>query len=182
MKRGRESLTGGTGDVNPQWFKCTAGAQTTSTFATTTFAAPNNRLESPSNPTIMEVLKVQWVLFGTPTVTAGTSGAGRFYLTTKSYGTVEPSINEGPIFDSLHLGIFSIAASTDSGTLPLEYWHDLTDETGHGVLVATDNIYLGVIGTASTPFTNLTCTARILYRFKRVSLAEYIGIVQSQQT
>lgn len=58
-------------------------------------------------------------------------------------------------------------------------WQDLTDGSGHGVLIATDKVFLGVDtvgfpGAASFNF-------RMLYRWKAVSLTEYIGIVQSQQ-
>lgn len=66
-------------------------------------------------------------------------------------------------------------------------WHDLTDGAGHGVLVATDNVFLtlqtalsSIIGTSVGGITGVAECA-ILYRFKEVGLAEYIGIVQSQQ-
>lgn len=61
--------------------------------------------------------------------------------------------------------------------------HDLTDESGHGVVVGTDNLYMFMssrycVGNVADP--GMTGIARILYRFKEVGLAEYIGIVQSQ--
>ena len=59
---------------------------------------------------------------------------------------------------------------------------DLTDGAGHGILVATDSIFLtGYV--PSNWYTNGTNTVfvKLLYRWKDVSLAEYIGIVQSQQ-
>lgn len=56
---------------------------------------------------------------------------------------------------------------------------DCTDGAGHGVLVATDSIYIGI---DSAGYANaLTTGFKILYRLKTVSLAEYIGLVQSQQ-
>ena len=59
---------------------------------------------------------------------------------------------------------------------------DITDGAGHGVLVATDSIYITGYVPASW-YLNGTNTvfAKLLYRWKDVSLAEYIGIVQSQQ-
>ena len=59
--------------------------------------------------------------------------------------------------------------------------HDLTDGAGHGVLVATDQLFftVGFIATR-TLVNNRTAVCRILYRFKDVSLQEYIGIVQQQ--
>lgn len=65
-------------------------------------------------------------------------------------------------------------------------YHDLTDGAGHGVLIATDNIYFTLYSTCSATGTATTsvqanATLALLYRFKRVNLQEYIGIVQSQQ-
>lgn len=56
---------------------------------------------------------------------------------------------------------------------------DLTDGDGHGILVATDNIFFQV---TSNGFASAAeQSVKLLYRFKEVSLVEYIGIVQSQQ-
>jgi len=66
--------------------------------------------------------------------------------------------------------------------------HDLTDGAGHGILIATDNVYLSFDVLISSPSgvsvsvlvgSYLQCD--LIYRFKNVSLQEYIGIVQSQQ-
>lgn len=56
---------------------------------------------------------------------------------------------------------------------------DLTDEAGHGILIATDSIYLAC-SSALTGVRN-TVACKLTYRWKDVSLEEYIGIVQSQQ-
>lgn len=55
---------------------------------------------------------------------------------------------------------------------------DLTDEAGHGVLVATDKIYLTVSSESTGDTNDVAC--RILYRYKTVGITEYVGIVQSQ--
>lgn len=54
------------------------------------------------------------------------------------------------------------------------------------MLIATDNIYFTLYSTCSATGTASTtvsagATLALLYRFKRVNLQEYIGIVQSQQ-
>jgi len=66
--------------------------------------------------------------------------------------------------------------------------HDLTDGAGHGILIATDNVYLAFDVLISSPAGNNISVlvgsylqADLIYRFKNVSLQEYIGIVQSQQ-
>jgi hypothetical protein len=55
---------------------------------------------------------------------------------------------------------------------------DLTDGAGHGLLIATDNIFMTVYSTNTGVANEVGC--KILYRWKNVSVEEYIGIVQSQ--
>lgn len=62
-------------------------------------------------------------------------------------------------------------------TYPVEV--DLTDGAGHGVLVATDNIF-AVMKSSSTTVSN-QAWVKMLYRQKRVGVLEYVGIVQAQQ-
>lgn len=57
----------------------------------------------------------------------------------------------------------------------------LNDGAGHGLLVATDNIYLSYVVQGVLPSSPLAFIARMLYRFKEVGISEYVGIVQSQQ-
>ncbi len=56
---------------------------------------------------------------------------------------------------------------------------DYTDDEGRGFLIATDNIYYTVESLAGTDRACEVYT-KLLYRFVRVPLREYIGIVQSQ--
>lgn len=64
-------------------------------------------------------------------------------------------------------------------------YHDLTDGAGHGVLIATDNVWLTAFLNGAVPDIGTTAAlnvyADLLYRFKKVTLQEYVGIVQSQQ-
>jgi len=86
-----------------------------------------------------------------------------------------------PDFAGDHLLVYS----TDNESIDI---HDLTDGAGHGILIATDQIFL----TQQTSLACLTASgtadsitgfvqADLIYRFKEVKLQEYIGIVQSQQ-
>ena len=58
---------------------------------------------------------------------------------------------------------------------------DYTDDEGRGYLLAVDNIYIQIEGYDETD-DNPELYIKLLYRFVRVPLREYIGIVQSQQT
>lgn len=55
---------------------------------------------------------------------------------------------------------------------------DLTDGAGHGILVASDKVFL-TVDSESTGDTN-NVIARIAFRYKTVGITEYVGIVQSQ--
>lgn len=94
------------------------------------------------------------------------------------------SLSGTTILSADSLGDHFITFSTDNESVE---FHDLTDGAGHGILVATDNIYLSV-QTSLTAYNGSSadeiigfCFADLIYRFKEVKLQEYIGIVQSQQ-
>lgn len=105
------------------------------------------------------------------TVSWGTQNQGTTYA---DYST--PSIFS--FYQVNRFGAFTAGGSffvTD--TEP--YHDDLTDGAGHGVLVATDRIYCQISSTGTGAAQQ--CTGKIWYRWKNVTLPEYIGIVQSQQ-
>lgn len=56
--------------------------------------------------------------------------------------------------------------------------NDLTDGAGHGILIATDQLFLQIASNSTTIANEVAF--KILYRWKNVPLSEYIGIVQSQ--
>lgn len=173
MKRSRSELTGGTGDVSPQWMTFSAVQSGADTTTTTTQAIPVQRLPSGTRAQVMEVLKVMWDF---PAVVEADSSIA-CYLSTSSFGTTGTNIGEPRVF----AGRATSTAITTSGMVIFERikLDDLTDGAGHGVLIATDNIYAQVVS-ASTSLTN-TVRLKLLYRWKNVPLPEYIGIVQSQQ-
>ena len=183
MKRGRESLTGGTGDVSPQ-FMTFGGTQTAAdTTTTVTQQVPIQRLPTGQRAQVMEVLKILW-LPGNTAAAASVGEASDYiqgFLSTSSFGTTATSWQEPRVFGGVSL--FSRFAFTAGGTyyvgLSGIVEQDLTDGAGHGVLIATDNIFLQIVS-GNTGAANVIAV-KILYRWKNVSLQEYIGIVQSQQ-
>lgn len=184
-KRGSESLTGGTGDVNPQWFNMVIPALTTS-FATTTFSTPINKFpEGSGRVVIMEILKLFFHPQGViGPVVAGQVVSQRIAVGTRNFSTTEPAMTDGTVLCRMSYDQ-DVVATTGLPVTPNFLWPfqvDLTDGAGHGMLVATDNIFVGGITTTSAvPYTS-TWQVRALYRFKKVSLQEYIGIVQAQQS
>jgi len=167
------SLTGGSGDVNPNWLKISVTQSAADTFTQSTNPIPVQRLKSNGKSQVMEILKVHWENISAITETDNSYNA---FLTTKSYSSAPP-LTDGPVIDHVRRNIIL----TTSGQVVVDQpvIHDLTDGAGHGVLVGTDNLYLS-LGSATTGVAG-QMTAWILYRWKNIGMAEYIGIVQSQQ-
>jgi len=62
---------------------------------------------------------------------------------------------------------------------------DLTDDSGHGIIFCGQKVYLSAVFTTAqtgtqTAAASVTYSCRILFRWKNVSLTEYIGVVTSQ--
>jgi hypothetical protein len=82
--------------------------------------------------------------------------------------------------------LMSQRAFTAGGTYtstynPVQMW-DQDDGAGHGVLVATDKMFVQyqLVANTTVPTSN-NLAFKMLYRFKSVGVEEYVGIVQSQQ-
>lgn len=180
MKRGRgDTLTGGSRDVNPQTMLVQAiqlGPDVTNGQA---LALPIPRLPiAKGRSLVIELLRVKFIKLNpqNPAVTYS------WYVSLTTNGTTPTSIlnaqtDPKTLADWLQYNV----AITAAGVQLVEGIKDinLTDDAGHGILVATDQIFLYILS-VTTAITNGIC-ARLEYRFKDVSLEEYIGIVQSQQ-
>lgn len=194
MPKGGDNLTGGSRDVNPQWMNLNVVQPGTDLNVTQMFPLPVQRLQQKSGKSlVMEILKIGWDLpLIVPSASAITSVAA--FLTTKD-PSAQPIAGVSPVFffdlrkagTTLDYNNRVIIASSSSTPVVYEddpIYHDMTDDAGHGILVATDNLFLSffsIIGASSGTglISNVLC--RILYRWKEVTLQEYIGIVQSQQ-
>ncbi len=187
MKRGRaarDSLTGGTGDVNPQLITFTTITQdSANSLVTSSVNVPISRLPGRSGKAIIiEVLKV---FFHSPSIGGQFSATGSNIFNIASLSTSRPLTQ----IDFDDPTIFAVAereargAFTGGGSYALvtenPVVYDLTDNAGHGFLVATDNIWFS--GYSQGYSVGISFDCRMLYRFKEVALEEYIGIVQSQQ-
>lgn len=185
MKRGRgpsESLTGGTGDVSPQQLVQTIVLSAANTFTQAESGIPVVRLPTRKGKSIvMEILRVRVLHppLDTQPAAGGTSALSVIQLGTISLGATDQTNVRNILFsENQWRGAFT-AAGTFESFAPLDRDYDMTDGAGHGVLVATDSIFTGATTAGWTAAA--TFVLRIIYRFKEVSLEEYIGIVQSQQ-
>lgn len=204
MPKAKDTLTGGTGDVNPQLYRlavslasgAAAAPSLSSTGSATTFPLPIPKYPGGANKSlVVELLKVRWTVGFGSTNASGTSFNIAVNATLMTSGnTVPGTLNQGNILDNFNAeqivtvttavppqyGLFILQPASDSPA-----FHDLTDGAGHGILVATDNIVLAAdlswqnLAVANAFTAAVECD--LFYRFKEVTLQEYIGIVQSQQ-
>lgn len=184
-KRSKDQLTGGTGDVNPQVL--TFEVTQTGTDTTT---VKQNPLPIPRFPTregqnlVFELLWIDYYWVNAAVVNNNASIGVLATVTTNPLvpASAEEAMLDPRLVDAWYKTIFNfgpIGASTGFADINAENTQDMTDSAGHGVLIASDNLYFGLL-TANTTQAN-KMIFKIGYRMKAVSLVEYIGIVQSQQ-
>lgn len=181
-----KQLTGGTGDINPQFLNVKIDQTAINTVRHFVFAIPvARRPGTGTRVTVMEILKI-WINFQRPPEVDLTI-VGKQMTT---YGAVMIGDQDGlRSFEHWSmLAMVSRVTWAKNPTIdviysyhPMPVMTDLTDGAGHGVLVATDTMTV-IVYTAGYEIDWLQGTeAKILYRFKNVGLTEYLGIVQSQQ-
>jgi len=171
------NMTGGSGDVNPQFLSFSAVQSGADATTTTQQTLPIEKYgnNGQNRARVVEILKA----FTSFSIPAETDSIQTLIISTNNNAATAPAA--GFADTRVFVAYSRRTLLTTSGQLSIvepQVW-DLTDASGHGVLVATDNIFAQVSSTG----TSLTNTAfiKLLYRFKEVGLTEYIGIVQSQQ-
>lgn len=170
-----KTLTGGSGDINPQFLSTSITQSASDTTTTAQITLPIDRIRRSGDMVgVVEVLKVFATLRAPSFVAAANSFA--YGLTTKSFGTTTYHMNEPTCFAfGLTWQTFNTSGEVINN-MPTMF--DCTDGAGHGVLVATDSIFLQCRSTATNQAN--TIDVKILYRYKYVDVTEYVGIVQAQ--
>lgn len=184
--RNYDTLTGGTGDVNPQTLILKVVQSQTDGYTQTAYPLPIPRLPLANGKSmVLEFLTLQFDRTLTSTPTGGwnyTTG-----ITTNpsppsgaNYAEIAGRLLDDPrVLSTWNQTLVASATNTGVTIIDQGYNVDLTDSSGHGILIATDSISMFILS-AATGIVN-TAWCRVSYRFKEVTLAEYIGIVQSQQ-
>lgn len=172
-----ESLTGGTGDVNPQYINAATPAQTSNnTFVQTQITVPLDRFRQGLNKIgAIEILKCYFYLLANGYPAAANNLQIDMFLTTIS-NTASPSAADTHVVAFIRVVDQLLTSGTIRNQQP--YTVDVTDGAGHGLICAVDSLFFG-IQTANWA-QNTQGFLKILYRYKNVGLTEYIGIVQSQ--
>lgn len=184
-RRTGDTLTGGSRDVNPQFMNMFVAQTIANTIVEGCFNTPVVRIPGPGGRvTIMELLKVYWMAHTWVPAVAGLINQQQYMsISSVPQGTLNmPEYSEPNVICQSML--MQSTAFTAGGTVHSHEQHmqeiDLTDGAGHGVLYAGDRIYLQA-ETYAMAATLVDFPVKLLYRFKTVSLTEYVGIVQSQQ-
>lgn len=184
MKRGRakDQLTGGSGDVNPQLVtvRITQAVPTTTVIAQ--FPIPIPRLPTREGKNL--VIELLWVEYFELSAFQPVPNSSQYTLCVlTTTGAPSPSIGLA-LLDPRSLSQYYrtlVTGANQDGTAQTDgyFLDDLTDGAGHGLLLATDQFYLHLYSlNLGAP---ADCVVKFAYRWKEVSLVEYIGIVQSQQ-
>lgn len=170
-----KELTGGTGDVNPQILNLvvTQSAADTTTTGEAPLPIPRGYSSKKGKAIVFEILRVVYVFADFTPLAANAFLSATLSTTGASIATEDPEVFSVSSID----GIFATAVGFQF--FARKHEDVLHDGAGHGFLVATDNVFLSLRSLA-TAVAN-TVVAKIYYRFKEVSLQEYIGIVQGQQ-
>jgi len=183
-KRRRTNTSSGNIDINPQYLSGFVTQTAPNAVTSKTFNWPVSRFATQANSAVViEVLKLYGVFTNPPAMEADSiTRTINATLTSKNYGTVIVPYNNPTVFAMFThdvAGAFTAAGSYGFAHLQTPMTYDMTDGCGNGILIATDSYSTQL--TSANYNAAATFIFKILYRFKRVKLAEYIGIVQSQQ-
>ncbi len=187
-KNGGGSVTGGTGDVKPQWMTFATPAQgAADDYITASLATPIPRFGSTrGRSTVMEILRVDWYLNIADNADPNSINVG-FLSTTQIRASGFACTAVTIAQDQANSRVFALAAVHQVTTVALAGGHniyplsmDMTDGNGNGILVATDNLHVTGGNVAGTGVAGIF-VAKVLYRLVNIGIAEYVGIVQGQQ-
>lgn len=180
-------MTGGTGDVNPQIYSLSVTPSVADATISTQFPVPVYRFPLKNDRAmVMEILRCQWIVQDLPVQVGQVSMVGILSTSNTSLPIGAASslaeqfqaLQSGNVIDAVSIdGILATAVGFAFASRITD--HDKTDSAGHGILVATDNIFLTWATITAASIIPVCC--KITYRWKEVGLSEYIGIVQAQQ-
>jgi hypothetical protein len=144
---------------------------------------PVPRIPTANKATILEISAIEYYFpIWVPSITTGQTSHLMVIVSTDER-TIDmtdpvPYISNGHTIDAvdLHIHPGTAAAPLSSAIFPLR--HELETKDGHGVLVATDRLFIS-LDTINFP-TATKAVVKVYYRYVEVSVQEYVGIIQSQ--
>lgn len=170
-----DRLTGGTGDVNPEFLNIQVTESAANTFTQDEVTLPIHRIGggSMSKSQVVEILKIGYEM---PAMELVDADSLRLQLTYSSQ-TAILGLGSACVIDKFITTCFT-ASAVGTNVVEQVIWHDLTDGVGHGILVGTPSIFIGVQGVGMGAARSYN--VKVMYRLKNVGVMEYVGMVQSQ--
>ncbi len=180
------SVTGGTGDIKPQYLTLNTGVTATDDYTVNQVALPVPRFGTMKTmATIMELLSADWYINLVDSNDADktdfaflTTSTTRQDADTSTLASAATDVEDPQTFGFVMVNHFQVTAvGISSFSQPIHI--DFTDDNGNGILVATDRLFVVGGNVGGTAAGNYTC--KLKYRQVNVGITEYVGIVQSQQ-
>jgi len=172
---GQEYLTGGTRDVNPQIWRAQMDVGTG--LAQQSF--PSGTMVNPDGTAyVMEALRVKWEFNGTLDLPAAVQQS----IFTASLATEQPVGGTGTwgsnafLFSKFNFDIYNLGLGTENVIAQIQniYEDDLTDNAGHGILLASNEIWMSsFFDSVDAP---IDISVAIFYRWKKISMADFTGL------
>lgn len=167
-----QMLTGGTNDVNPQYLSATVTESAANTFTQVDVAVPVLRgfqgAGRGKKYQVIELLKIWFDL--TPGDGATASNRNVQLSTTSQAALIQ--LNDPDLIAKWSDAIVITTSGLFNPVMPAVL--DFTDSAGHGLIIATETLHFGLIGTSQT--NPLTARMRMFYRFKNISVDEFVGL------
>lgn len=182
----RDRLTGGTKDVNPQIVRLDCIMDTANTTQTFEFQLPTSPVSqvSSNRANTIEIFRIYCWFFTPWTEPANANwheASQVCAVTTRSHGTTDVHPGDSDciaLFDKKYIGAFSANGSLISEVADPKIM-EFTDHAGHGMVIATDKLYVQ-LQNADCNAMKTRCQLHVHYRYKAVSIYEYIGVVTGQ--
>lgn len=163
-------------DVFPNYLSLNLTQPAANALVTSQVFMPIPRIPMGKSATIMELL---WMDLNVATNTL-LGDMDKWYMSVSTGG--EPaaviSIADGNCVLAMSQEKQFTISGADITTFPLRY--NMQSQDGHGYLLASDSLWFALDSVSLNTGTHMNI--RLHYRFVQVTIEEYIGIVQSQQS
>jgi len=178
------SVTGGTGDIKPQYIVATVSAPTgAADYSIVQINVPRIVLGEPDMATIMEILSVEWYpglndLGDNVSLHGGflDTRASRLQDEAATLATIATDAGSPTVFAWVMIDHRITTSGGATSEYPLTV--NTNDGNGNGILIASDRFF--AIGFSVANTVPADHVVRIMYRLVNVGITEYVGIVAAQ--
>lgn len=169
-----DTLTGGTKDVNRQYTSVLVTESAANTFTQVEMQLPvlRGNFGGQNKYQVIELLSV-WI---DPSEGDGATGSGRRVQVATSSQSAMIGMEDPDLVDKWEDAIIITTSGLYAPQRPII--HDHNDGAGHGEIIATNSLFIGLQGVSQT--NALTARVRVYYRFKNIGVNEFVGLAIQQ--